>query len=382
MERYIKCPHCHKEINLEEELKLDNDVFSGEINKKAEEIRKQAELEYLNKVKEKEIEIINLKNELDNSRKNLENAVALESYKIKEEIEKEFLEKENIQKEENNKILLENEKLKNEYERKLKEKDSEIEYYRDYKTKLSTKMVGESLEQFCLNEFNKIRTIAYPNAYFEKDNEVIQGSKGDFVFRNFNQEGIEICSIMFEMKNEMDTTASKQKNEDFFGKLDKDRKNKNCEYAVLVSMLEADSDYYNQGIVEVYNFEKMFVVRPQNFMSIISLINNISLDTIETKKELALYQNKHIELLAFEDAFNNWKDDAGKTLKYYSNNVSELKKRMIAMRKTADDVIKVLDTMEKQLGTSTKKIESGSVKKFAKNSPTMLLELKKGSKKN
>ena len=203
-----------------------------------------------------------------------------------------------------------NEKTLNEAHRaELERKDEEIAYYKDFKARQSTKMIGESLEQHCLTEFNRLRATAFPNAYFEKDNDARSGSKGDFIFRDRAEDGTEFISIMFEMKNEMDETATKHKNEDFFKELDKDRREKNCEYAVLVSMLEADSELYNTGIVDVsYRFEKMYVIRPQFFIPMITLLRNAALNTLSYRQQLALVREQNIDITHFEEAMTDFKN--------------------------------------------------------------------------
>ena len=192
-------------------------------------------------------------------------------------------------------IQLKEKSLKEQYEEKLKSKDEQIEYYKDFKARQSTKMIGESLEQHCLTQFNTIRMTAFPTAYFEKDNDARTGSKGDFIFRESSEDGTEFISIMFEMKNEADTTATKHKNEDFFKELDKDRREKHCEYAVLVSLLEIDNEYYNNGIVDVsYKYEKMYVIRPQFFIPIITLLRNAALNSLKYRQELQIVKNQQL----------------------------------------------------------------------------------------
>ena len=192
--------------------------------------------------------------------------------------------------------------IKEKFEKELKDKDELIGYYKDFKARQSTKMVGESLERHCENEFNKLRATAFKNAYFEKDNDARSGSKGDYIFKEFDENGVEIISIMFEMKNEMDTTATKHKNEDFFKELDKDRNEKDCEYAVLVSLLEADDEFYNSGIVDVsYRYEKMYVIRPQFFIPMITLLRNAALNSLKYKQELVEIRNQNIDITNFEN---------------------------------------------------------------------------------
>ncbi len=268
--------------------------------KKTEELQKQLELEqakanvqkqYQELLSQKEKEITELNNKIKNNSLEKELAVKNEQAKQMEAVNEKNAKIKELEFElssKNKENELEKKNLEEKYNDKLKEKDSQIAYYKDLKMKASTKLIGETLEQHCQNSFNSIRMTAFPNAYFEKDNDTsISGSKGDYIFREQTEEGAEVVSIMFEMKNEADTTATKHKNEDFFKELDKDRNEKKCEYAVLVSMLEADNEYYNNGIVDVsYRYPKMYVIRPQFFIPIISLLRNANIRTVETKNEL------------------------------------------------------------------------------------------------
>ncbi|MCQ2603121.1 MAG: DUF2130 domain-containing protein, partial [Clostridia bacterium] len=245
-------------------------------------------------------------------------------------------------------------KLKEFHKNELAIKDEEIATYKDFKTKLSTKMIGESLEQYCLSEFNKVRMMAFPNAYFEKDNDDKSGSKGDFIYRETDENGVEILSIMFEMKNEADTTKTKHKNEDFFKELDKDRNEKKCEYAVLVSMLESDSEYYNVGIADVsYRYEKMFVVRPQFFLPIISLLRNAALDAMQYKTQLVEYQNRNLDIANFESQLNDFKYK-------FSNNVEHAAKNFHLTLKDLDGAIDLLQKMKKHLLLTYKQLNTAN----------------------
>ena len=236
-----------------------------------------------------------------------------------------------------NSYLLKENNLKEAYEEKLKLKDEQIAYYKDFKAKQSTKMIGESLEVHCNNEFNKLRPL-FPKSYFEKDNDCKNGSKGDFIFRDYDDEGTEITSIMFEMKNEADKTASKHKNEDFFKELDKDRKEKKCEYAVLVSMLEIDNDYYNEGIVDVsYRYPKMYVIRPQFFIPIITLIRGMGLNTLEYKKEIELLQKENIDISHFEENMNSFKESFGRNYRLASDK----------FKKAIEEIDKTIENLQK-----------------------------------
>lgn len=281
-----------------------------------------------------------------------------------------------------NQYALQERTIKESFETQLRLRDEEIERLKDFKAKQSTKMVGESLEQFCFDEFNKIRMTAFPTAYFEKDNDARSGSKGDFIYRECDENGVEIISIMFEMKNEMETTATKHKNEDFFKELDKDRREKNCEYAVLVSLLEADSDYYNAGIVDVsYQYEKMYVVRPQCFIPIITLLRNASLNSLKYKQQMEVMRNQNIDITNFEASLNDFKND-------FAYNVDQAHKRFDEAIKGIDDTMnklqKIRDALTKsddQLRRANNKVEAVSIKKLTKGNPTMAAkfdELKNG----
>ena len=271
-----------------------------------------------------------------------------------------------------NQYALQERTIKEGFETQLRLRDEEIERLKDFKAKQSTKMVGESLEQFCFDEFNKIRMTAFPTAYFEKDNDARSGSKGDFIYRECDENGVEIISIMFEMKNEMETTATKHKNEDFFKELDKDRREKNCEYAVLVSLLEADSDYYNAGIVDVsYQYEKMYVVRPQCFIPIITLLRNASLNSLKYKQQMEVMRNQNIDITNFEASLNDFKND-------FAYNVDQAHKRFDEAIKGIDDTMnklqKIRDALTKsddQLRRANNKVEAVSIKKLTKDNPTM-----------
>ena len=261
--------------------------------------------------------------------------------------------------------------LLKQHEGEIKLRDEEIERLKDFKARQSTKMVGESLEQHCLTQFNQIRMTAFPNAYFEKDNDARTGSKGDFIFRE-EDNGTQFISIMFEMKNEMDTTATKHKNEDFFKELDKDRNEKNCEYAVLVSLLESDNELYNNGIVDVsYRYPKMFVIRPQFFIPIISLLRNAALNALSYQKELQLVKNQQLdlqnfesEMLAFKEGFARNYDIASRK---FRTAVEEIDKAIDHLQKTKDALL----SSENQLRLANSKAEDLSIKKLTKNAPSV-----------
>ncbi len=262
--------------------------------------------------------------------------------------------------------------IKNDYEIQLKAKEEEIAFYKDFKAKQSTKMIGESLERFCEDEFNKLRATGFQDAYFEKDNEVSgSGSKGDYIFRE-KIDGVELTSIMFEMKNEADTTASKHKNEDFFKELDKDRNEKGCEYAVLVTMLEPDSDLYNTGIVDVsYKYDKMYVIRPQFFIPMITLIRNASRRSLEDRKELAMVKSQNVDITNFERDMNDFKDRFQNNYRLASEKFA---KAIEEIDKTIDHLQKVKEGLigsERNLRLANDKAQDLTIKKLVKNNPTM-----------
>jgi len=267
---------------------------------------------------------------------------------------------------------MEQENLKNQYEMQLKAKNEEVEFYKDFKARQSTKMIGESLERYCENEFNKYRPTGFQNAYFEKDNEVSgSGSKGDYIFRE-SEDGVEFVSIMFEMKNEADQTATKHHNEDFFKELDKDRKEKGCEYAVLVTMLEPDSDLYNTGIVDVsYKYPKMYVIRPQFFIPMITLIRNASRSSLEYKQELAVVRNQDIDITHFEENMNTFKDGFERNYRLASERfgkaIEEIDKTIDHLQKVKEDLL----GSERNLRLANDKAQDLTIKKLTRNNPTM-----------
>lgn len=267
--------------------------------------------------------------------------------------------------------------MKDSYEQQLSAKQELVDYYKDFKTKMSTKMIGESLEQHCANEFNKNRMGMFRNAYFEKDNEVVEGSKGDFVFRDFDEDGVEIISIMFEMKNEADTTSTKHKNEDFFDKLDKDRNRKKCEYAVLVSLLEGDSELYNEGIVDVsYRYPKMYVIRPQFFIPLITLLRNAALNATEYKKQLLIEKNNNLDIAHFEENMENFKVAFGKNFetasKKFSTAIDEIDKTIDHLKKVKENLL----SSDRQLRLTNDKAQDLTIKKLTKNAPSLAEKFK------
>ena len=353
-----------KELN---ELINKKDIEINNLKTQEELLKSNLENKYSKELNEKELEIAELKNKLNNKdqEKELEikdaiNQKEIEINKLNNKIE---LDK--------NEYLLKEKSLIENYEDKIKNKDEQIAYYKDFKAKQSTKMIGESLEVHCNTEFNKLRPL-FKNAYFEKDNDAKTGSKGDFIFRDYSDDGIELTSIMFEMKNEADETATKHKNEDFFKELDKDRKEKNCEYAVLVSLLEADSDYYNTGIVDVsHRYEKMYVIRPQFFIPLITLIRSTALNALEYKKELQVIQNQNIDISNFEENMNTFKEAFGRNYRLASEKfnkaIEEIDKTIDHLQKTKEALL----SSENNLRLANNKCEDLTIKKLTHNSETM-----------
>ena len=262
--------------------------------------------------------------------------------------------------------------LKDKYETQIKDRDDAIERLRDMKARLSTKMVGETLEQHCETEFNRIRATAFPNAYFEKDNDASAGSKGDFIFRDSDNAGTEIVSIMFEMKNENDTTATKKRNEDFFKELDKDRVEKGCEYAILVSLLEPDSELYNSGIVDVFHrYPKMYVIRPQFFIPIITLLRNAAMKSLEYKTELALVKSQSIDITNFENDLDQFKTGFAKNYdlasRKFQTAIDEIDKSIDHLQKTKDALLGT----DRNLRLANDKAQDVTIKKLTRKNPTM-----------
>lgn len=380
----IKCPKCGTMFKIDESeyesivKQIRNNEFEKEINRIHEEHKKNLKNEIeLTKIStekslqeelnKKTLEIQNLKNEIELNKKEKD----IEINKEKQQLETKIQElKNNLELSKNEYIIKEN-NLKESYEEKLKTKDEQISYYKDFKAKQSTKMIGESLEQHCYNEFNKLRPL-FKNAYFEKDNDAKTGSKGDFIFKDFDEDGNEIVSIMFEMKNEADETQTKHKNEDFLKELNKDRLEKKCEYAVLVSLLEIDNDYYNEGIVDVSHiYEKMYVIRPQFFIPLITLIRNLSQKSLEYRKELQIIQNQNIDISHFEENMNSFKEAFGRNYRLASE---KFKKAIEEIDKTIDHLQKTKEALlssENNLRLANNKAEDLTIKKLTHNSETM-----------
>lgn len=385
MSTEIKCPKCGTIFTVDESeyatlleqvrtkefdasVKKETDRIMRDMKKDAELAAMKAAAENANIVAQKDTYIAELKAKLEHESENL-------TYKIEKAVaekEKEIYElKSTIQTSENQyneaKRL-----IVSQYEKELEMKDEAIAYLKDYKTKLSTKMVGENLEQHCENKFNEMRMVAFPRAEFGKDNDAKTGSKGDYIYRETAEDGTEILSIMFEMKNEMETTATKHKNEHFFAELDKDRREKKCEYAILVSMLEQDSELYNTGIVDVsYKYDKMYVIRPQFFIQIISILRNAALNSLKYKQEAEMVKRQNIDVTNFESELNEFKDKFGKNYKdasdRFSNAIDEIDATIQHLMKVKDNLLK----SEKHLTAAERKLDTLTIQKLTSGNATM-----------
>lgn len=345
------------EEHMREKHELELEAKENEIKSKDREAYEKEIKKLQDRLKKEETKVVSLQNDLNNSEDKKKIAV-MEAVK-KVEDEKRDLEGKLTQEKDTRQLL-------------LAQKDEQIAYYKDLKTRMSTKMVGETLEQHCEIQFNQLRATAFRNAYFEKDNDARSGSKGDYIYRECDENGIEIISIMFEMKNEMDETATKHKNEDFFKELDKDRREKKCEYAVLVSLLEADSELYNGGIVDVsYKYDKMYVVRPQCFIPIITLLRNAAMNALIYKQELEVVRNQDIDISNFEDNLLQFKNDFSRNYDLAHNHFD---KAINEIDKTIDHLQKVKKELmgsDNQLRIANNKVDEVSVKKLTKDNPTM-----------
>lgn len=401
----LKCPKCGNVFKVDEADyaaivgQVKNAEFNQEVERRMKELEKQqkaeqkaetlkAEQNYQKLLSEKELnltqkdaeiakkdkEIAALQTQLSSNESKLKVAILEEQNKSKDFLQKkeqeiqklkgdmELAQKEAIIKEKN---------LKEDFQSRLKLKQEEVDHYKELKAHMSTKMIGESLEVHCSTEFNRVRSMMYPCAYFEKDNDASGGSKGDFIFRD-TADGVEYISIMFEMKNEMETTATKHKNEDFFAKLDKDRKEKGCEYAVLVSLLEPDSELYNEGIVDVsYKYPKMYVIRPQFFMPLISLLTQATKKSIEYQKELILARQQSVDVTNFENKVNAFRDKfAGhyqKASEKFNKAIEEIDKTIKSLQKMKDNLL----SSENYLRLANNDTEDLSIKKLTRGNPTM-----------
>ena len=432
----VKCPNCNTLFSLDEntyssiKIQIRDKEFEAEVEKriksnlelekkilenKLDDIKKENEIEKLNFETSYKEKIANLENvitqlneklksfeelnennikiekmsienlykedisKLNNTIFNLEAKINTLNDEAKRNLEIEKITVENKYKEEinllkNNILNLQNNELmiKDRYKTELKNKDEIIEYYKDLKSKLSTKMLGETLEQHCEVSFNRLRSTAFPNAYFDKDNDVSSGSKGDYIYREYDENGLEILSIMFEMKNQNDETKTKKKNKDFFKELDKDRKEKRCEYAILVSLLEQENELYNEGIVDVsYEYEKMYVIRPQFFISIISLLRNGARGVLKYKQELNAIKNQNIDISNFENDLLNFKDKFGKNYENASKKFNEAIEKIDKSIKNLQETRAALLASENNLRLANDKLDGLTVKKLVKKNETM-----------
>ena len=381
----IQCPHCSKAFKVDETgyANILKQVYDHEFENQLNERLTQKEREQASELKlakmdadsaiqnlkaEKEVEIERLRSTI----REKDSSVQATVDKAVREMEKE---RDNLKNDlKNSKLEKENSEnlLKDKYKTQIRDRDEAIERLKDMKAKLSTKMVGETLEQHCENEFNKLRSTAFQTAYFDKDNDASSGSKGDYIFKDHEENGTEIISIMFEMKNEMDTTATKRKNEDFLQELDKDRNEKGCEYAVLVSLLEPESELYNTGIVDVfYRYPKMYVIRPQFFIPMITLLRNAALNSLKYKTELALVREQNIDITNFETELDAFKTAFGRNYelasKKFTTAIAEIDKSISHLQKTKEALL----STDRNLRLANDKAQDVSVKRLTRKNPTM-----------
>lgn len=404
----IKCPHCgtvftineteysqllaqvrgHEfEKEIHERLERERAIFEEQsknqlqanLNEKDKEIAdlqsqlekaaSQNELDMERSLAEKEKEVQALQNQLEQAR--LQHQNELQSSLTSLEKERDSVKNQLALQEKESQLALSS--VRSDYEVQLKAANEQVEFYKNFKAQQSTKAIGESLEIYAETEFNKVRSYAFPRAKFGKDNEIsASGSKGDFIFRDFDETGLEFISIMFEMKNEADTTKTKHKNADFLKELDKDRREKKCEYAVLVTMLEADNDYYNTGIVDVsHEYEKMYVIRPQFFIQLIGLLRNAALNSLQYQQELALIREQNIDITHFEEDLEVFKNAFAKNYNSASTNFKKAIDEIDKAIKRMEAVKAALTTSENQLRLANNKLDDVSVKKLTRNNPTM-----------
>ena len=375
----IKCPNCGTTFKVDETsyaailAQVRGQEFEAEIHDKLAQLERQHTAELKLAVSQALAPVEKERDQLKIEMQNLKNTEALSISQALAPIEKERDQLKNDLKVKQSEQELREKSLKDKYEGALELKNEEIERLKDLKSKLSTKMVGETLEQHCETEFNKLRATGFQNAYFEKDNEVSKtGSKGDYIFREEDENGTEIISIMFEMKNENETTATKHKNEDFLKELDKDRQEKGCEYAVLVSLLEADNELYNTGIVDVsYRYPKMYVIRPQFFIPMITLLRNAALNSLKYKNDLIALKNQDIDITNFEKDMNDWKSSWYSTMKNAGKKhleaIEQINKAIKDLEKTRDALI----LSDKHLGSAENKLEDLTIKRLTRGNPTM-----------
>lgn len=397
------CPNCHKAFTVDEAgyasivSQVKNAEFNAEVERRISELHERHKAEqrlatatvekrYQSELAKKDMEIAALKSSVNESDSKLRIAVMEEQRKALDRIQNKDAEiaqlKVNAEMEKQQAIKTAT-SLKEQYEIRMKDKEDEIARLRDYKSRLSTKMIGETLEIHCSTQFNQMMRSMMPNAYFEKDNDASGGSKGDFIFRDYAADGTEYISIMFEMKNEADETATKHKNEDFFKKLDADRRVKGCEFAVLVSLLEPENELYNGGIVDVsYRYDKMYVIRPQFFLPIISLLVQTSKKSLEYKQQLAIAQSQSVDVTNFENQLLDFQDKFGRNYRIASEKfktaIDEIDKSIQHLQKIKDALI----GSENNLRLANDKAEALSIKKLTRNNPTMKAKFDEARKNN
>ncbi|MGT2743911.1 DUF2130 domain-containing protein [Streptococcus phocae subsp. phocae] len=354
-------------LRQEELSKKDQELLS--LQAKLDNLASEKALELSTNMAKKDKELAELQNQLDKIE--LEHQAKLQHATSTMEKERDALKNQLLLQKKEEELSLAS--LKRDFEAQLTAANEQVAFYKDFKAQQSTKAIGESLEVYAETEFNKVRSYAFPNATFIKDNQLSsRGSKGDFIFRETDTNGVELLSIMFEMKNEADTTKTKHKNSDFFKELDKDRQEKNCEHAVLVSMLEADNDYYNTGIVDVsHEYDKMYVVRPQLFIQLIGILRNAALNSLHYKQELALVKEQHIDITHFEEDLEQFKNAFSKNYHSASNNFKKAIDEIDKSIKRMEEVKRFLTTSENQLRLANNKLDDVSVKKLTRNNPTM-----------
>lgn len=395
----LKCPNCGEVFQVDESgyAQIAKQVRDGEFNKELERreremaekqerelalMRSQEEKEHTADLTKKDAEIASKDRIISELRAKLEAGETAMKLAVAEAVEKkneelsqktsEIADLKGELKSKETESRLNEKSIKEQYEDKLRLKDEQIEYYKDFKARQSTKMIGESLEQHCLTQFNTLRMTAFPNAYFEKDNDARSGSKGDFIYRECSEDGTEFISIMFEMKNEADTTATKHKNEDFFKELDKDRREKGCEYAILVSLLEIDNEFYNNGIVDVsYRYPKMYVIRPQFFIPMITLLRNAAMNSLQYRQELQLVRNQQIDILNFEENMNAFKEGFARNYRLASEKfataIDEIDKSIDHLQKIKTALL----SSENNLRLANNKADELTIKKLTKNAPSV-----------
>lgn len=375
----------NERLNAKDKALNDKDAEIAKLQELVKSAVQAKELELTQTVVSKEQEILALKSTLAQADNNLKIAVLQEQDKAKDALSKKDAEIAELKvqaKAEQNEAIAREANQKEQYELMLKQANAEVELYKNMKARLSTKMVGESLEVHCSTEFNRVRTSMFPNAYFEKDNDASGGSKGDFIFRDYADD-MEYVSIMFEMKNESETTATKHKNEDFFAKLDKDRREKGCEYAVLVSLLEPENELYNEGIVDVsYRYPKMYVVRPQFFMPLISLLSQASKKSIEYKKALAVAQQQSLDVTNFEAKVSCFRDKFGRHYELYSKKFQSAIDDIDATIKKLQKIKEELTSSENNLRLANKDTEDLEIRKLTRGNPTMTAKFEEARKAN